>query len=172
MLNTVTDYSSRIALGKEQEAYIIDYLNHNGYKIELPTTKQDKYDKIDGFICPKAGGRLSFQLKFREAGSDIIFEAVKDWEAGIDGRDMISRAQLYVIVNPQGILSFYNTAAIKTKAKELVALADANPVNQTGDKWEMKFTTDKASGNHKLMMFFNPSLFPTIATIKIKNYTR
>jgi len=170
MLNTVTDYTSRIALGKEQEAYIIDYLNHNGYKIDLPTSQQDKFDKIDGFFCPKTGGRLSFQLKFREGGADIIFEAVKDWEANIMGRDMISKAQLYVIVNPQGLLSIYNTAAIKTKANEL--LADANPVNQRGDKWEMKFTTDKASGNHKLMMFFNPSLFPTVATLQIKDYNK
>ena len=47
MLNTVTDYNTRIALGKSQEPIIIDFLRSKGMKVDLPTANQEIKDKID-----------------------------------------------------------------------------------------------------------------------------
>ena len=170
MLNTITNYDDRIHAGKERESFIIDAMIARGFKIERPTAHQDMKDKIDGFILPKAGGRLSFQLKFREHRSDIIFEIVKDWDRNILGRDLISKAELYVIVEPDGELSIYNVKEIKDKANELLALADKNPVNQEGMGWQLKFTIDKAHFQKKLMGFFNKSLFTSKFHFKVPNY--
>jgi len=170
MLNNVTDYNTRITLGKSNELNIINYLKSHGYNIELPTAHADMHDKIDGFIIPKSGGRLSFQLKFRESGDDIIYEIIKDWDNNIEGRDLISKAQLYVVVNRQGILSIFKTLDIKTKAIELLKLADANPIDQSGNGWQIKFRNDVAHGNLKLMGYFSTKLFPLIASHRISNY--
>ena len=170
MLNTVTDYNTRIALGKSQEPIIIDFLRSKGMKVDLPTANQDIKDKIDGFILPKAGGRISFQLKFRESGDDIIFEIIKDWNRNIEGRDLVSKAQLYVVVDRHGRLNIFNTKDIKAKARELLDLADKTPNNQSGTGWDLKFTTDKSNNNVKLMGFFSPSLFKPIASYIIPDY--
>jgi hypothetical protein len=171
MLNTITNYDDRISAGKQQESFIISAMKARGFNIEIPNAHQDKYDKIDGFILPKAGGRLSFQLKQRESKNDIIFEIIKDWDQNIEGRDLISKAELYVIVDSTGLLNIYNVNEIKAKAKELLALADAKPnINQVGQGWELKFTIDKAHGNKKLMAFFSPSLFTSKFSWRIPNY--
>ena len=171
MLNTITNYSDRIALGKQQEAFIIDFLKSKGYNIELPTSHEDMRDKIDGWILPKSGGKVSFQLKFREGNkTDIIFELIKDWDKNIEGRDLISKAQLYVMVDANGVINIYKVSDIKAKAKELLALADVNPVDQRGKGWEIKFRNDSAHGQLKLMAFFDPLFFPSIITHRIPNY--
>lgn len=170
MLNTITNYDDRISAGKERESFIIDAMIARGFKIERPTAHQDMKDKIDGVILPKAGGKLSFQLKFREHRNDIIFEIIKDWDRNILGRDLISKADLYVIVEPNGELNVYATKEIKDKAHELLALADKNPVNQEGFGYQLKFTLDKAHGQKKLMGFFNKSLFASKFHFRIPNY--
>lgn len=172
MLNTITDYSSRIAAGKAKEALIIDELRIKGLNIELPTASQDKYDKIDGFfITAKTQKRLSFQLKFRESGDDVIFEIIKDWDNNIEGRDLISKAEVYIIVDRHGKVNMYSTKLIKDKAKELLDLADSNPKeNQEGNGWQMKFTIDKATGSTKLMAYLKPTLFPSFFSCIIPNY--
>jgi hypothetical protein len=171
MLNTVTDYNTRITLGKSRELEIIDFLTSKGMKIELPTAQQDMHDKIDGFFLPRKGGKVSFQLKQRESGDDVIFELVKDWDRNIEGRDMQSHADVYVVVDGTGKLYIIPTKEIKAKAKELLALADKNPIDQQGDSWQLKFTTDAAHHNTKVMCFFKPSMFTAIATYKISNYS-
>jgi len=170
MLNTVTDYNTRIALGKSRELEIIEFLRNKGYKIIEPTANQDIKDKIDGFILPKAGGKLSFQLKQREGGDDIIFELIKDWDRNIEGRDLISKADLYIVVDRRGNISIISTKEIKAKARELLALADANPNDQQGTGYQLKFTTDLAHHQTKVMLFFSPSLFKVIASHKIPDY--
>ena len=170
MLNTVTDYNTRVTLGKSRELEIIDFLRSKGYNIHEPTAQNDMKDKIDGFILPKAGGKLSFQLKQRESGSDIIYEIIKDWDRDIEGRDLQSKAQLYIVVDRHGKLNIFNAAEIKTKAKELLALADANPNDQQGTGWEMKFRKDAAHSQVKLVAFFSPSLFKPIASHTIPDY--
>ena len=170
MLNTITNYNDRITLGKQQEARIIDFLKTKGYNIQLPTASEDKYDKIDGWFLPKSGGKLSFQLKFREGGDDLPFELIRDWDRNIEGRDLISKAQLYVVVNRSGRLSIYKTSEIKAKAQELLKLADENPVDQKGSGFDLKFTIDKANGANKVMLFFNPLLFKSVASYVIPDY--
>jgi hypothetical protein len=172
MLNTVTDYNTRVALGKSRELEIIEFLRKKGYKIIEPTSSQDMHDKIDGFICPKMGGKLSFQLKQRESNQgDIIFEIIKDWDRNIEGRDLQSKADLYIVVDRYGHINIFNTKEIKDKARELLALADKNPNNQEGTHWELKFTQDFAHGQTKLMAFFNPNLFKIIASHTIPDYS-
>lgn len=170
MLNGIEDYNTRITLGKSRELEIIDFLTSKGMKIELPTAHQDMTEKIDGFFLPKAGGRISFQLKQRESGDDIIFELVKDWDRDIEGRDMKSHADLYVVVDRTGKLNIISTKEIKAKAKELLAMADANPNDQQGDNWQLKFVKDLAHGQVKLMCFFKTSMFKAIASYKIPDY--
>jgi hypothetical protein len=171
MLNGIEDYNTRIALGKSRELEIIDFLTSKGMKIELPTSKQDMQDKIDGFFLTKKSGKVSFQLKQRENGDDIIFELIKDWDRNIEGRDMQSHAEVYVVVDRAGKLYIIATKEIKDKARELLTMADKNPVDQNGDSWQLKFTIDKAHSNTKVMLFFKPSAFKAIATYKIPDYS-
>lgn len=172
MLNTITNYADRIQAGREKESEVIDALKSKGLNIELPSQHQDMYDKIDGFILTaKTQKRLSFQLKFREGGDDIIFEIIKDWDANVEGRDLVSKAELYVVVSRQGIINIYQANDIKAKAKELLALADEKPkVNQEGHGWQLKFTVDKANFKTKLMGFFSPKLFKSFFQWQLPDY--
>jgi hypothetical protein len=40
----------------------------------------------------------------------LPFELIRDWDRNIEGRDLISKAQLYVVVNRSGRLSIYKTS--------------------------------------------------------------
>lgn len=141
----------------------------NGLTINEATPEEDQQDKIDGWMVDKAGDKHSIQIKYRETGDDILFEVVKDLDKSYEGRDMVSKAEFYVIVNRTGYCRLFLTAPIKKWAQKLLAMAmqdlsvKRSKRNWKGIRpWEMKITIDRAHGNRKLMAYFSPTMFEAI----------
>jgi len=165
----ITNYDSRIADGKAVEKKIISALRSNGIKVEDPTAHEDMHDKIDGWFVYKDGTRHSVQIKFRESGDDILFEIIKNWDANIIGRDLVSKAEYYLIVDRNGYGRLFNTQPIKLMAekvlhfvKETLKLNANRTTWEFANKWQAKITIDRAHGNRKLMAYFNPSTFVSV----------
>lgn len=174
MLATIKNYDQRIEAGKRVEKNILDSLRALGYKIQDPTSHEDKYDKIDGWWIDKKDNKYPLQIKFRESGDDIIFEMMKDADRQVVGRDMISKAVIYLVANRQGFTRMYLTKLIKEKAKELLDMVQKdraeNPFKSTwrGHGWEIKLTVDRAYGQRKIMGFFDPDMFTASASWQLK----
>ena len=162
MLATITNYDQRIAAGKVKEKVILDTLRKHGFVIEEPTKEEDTEDKIDGWILEN-GQRNAVQVKFRESGDDIIFEVMKDLNRGTVGRDSVSKAHYYLVVDRHGTARLYLTAPIKKIAQQMIPIAQGlfgtRKTEWKGIGWELKITTDRAHGNTKLMAYFNPGKF-------------
>jgi hypothetical protein len=164
----IGNYNQRIAAGKVKEKMIVDQLRKYGVKIDDPTQQEDMYDKIDGWMYDSKGVKNSVQIKFRESGDDIIFEMVKDLDKNIPGRDMISKAQLYLVVDRTGAGKLINTDSVKKKAQELLKVVESdleknpNKTRWSNVGWEVKITQDRAHGQNKLMGYFNPKMFTII----------
>lgn len=158
-------YTTRVQVGKSQEATIIATLRANGVNIQDPTENEDKFDKIDGWIID-GSTKKSLQIKFREGGDDIIFEVVKDVDRRIDGRDLISKADYYLVVDTNGVGRLMLTTPIKqlaTQIKEaIMPVVNKGTVNWHTRNCDIKITTDKSHGNRKLMAYFKPSSFNVI----------
>lgn len=165
------DYDQRVDAGKRVENKILDALRDRGIKIEEPTSSQDMYDKIDGWWIGKNNNqRYPVQVKFRQSGNDIIFEVVKDFDRNVPGRDMKSKSVLYLVADKRGQTRLYHTEAIKKKAQEVLKIVqdslkqDPKQNRWDGTGWEAKMQYDAYHGNKKLMVYFNPNSFNTLAT--------
>ena len=173
MLATTTDYSTRIHAGKQVEHKIIAQLRAKGMTIHDPTPEQDKYDKIDGIGVSPSGKNFSIQIKFRETGDDILFELVSDLDKKKPGRDIISKADLYIVADRNGTTRMFYTAPIKEKAKEILAAAEKdlteNPYKTRweGNGWEAKMQWDHASGARKIVAYFDPRSFQELGHWKL-----
>lgn len=175
MIADTKDYHQRIQQGKQIEFKIITALRKNGINIADATSREDMFDKIDGWIINKLGERQSVQIKYRENGNDIIFELVKDLYRGIPGRDMNCKAENYLLVNSQGVGKLFKTHEIKYMASIILNYVKSQMEtmihrqtkwNSEENKWEAKITVDKAEGQCKLMAYMNPSMFTTIGEWK------
>jgi hypothetical protein len=172
MLANINNYGDRISAGKETEAKILNALRRMGQQISDPTPEEDKYKKIDGWWDLK-GTKRPVQVKFRETGDDILFELVKDIDRNIEGRDMISEADLYLVVDRMGTTRVFLTRPIKEKAKEILNIVEKDraqspfKVNWWGTDWQVKMQVDRAHGQRKLVAYFDPKLFNALATWKL-----
>lgn len=170
MLANISNYNDRIAAGKSVESQIINALRQKGFKIDNPTASEDKYDKIDGWWVDKKGNRYPLQIKFRQSGNDIIFELIQNMTSGNEGRDLKSKAILYIIADTHGTTRMLLVQPIKKKANEILdyikkeLLKNPNQQNFGGQGWEAKIQFDRAHGQQKLVAYFDPRLFDILAT--------
>lgn len=172
MIATITDYNKRVEAGRKVESQIFNALRillpKHGIKIEEPTAEEDRRSKIDAWLTTSEGKRFSLQIKYRESGDDIIFEVVKDISDWTPGRDLISVADLYLVVDREKTGRLFRTGPIKREATRLLEIAkqdlttSPNKVIWIGSGYELRLTTDHAHGNTKLMAFFHPSKFEVI----------
>lgn len=174
MLANISNYDDRISAGKVVERRIIDALRQMGYKIDDPTSSEDQNDKIDGWWVDKKGGRVPLQIKFRETGDDILFELVKDLDRNIPGRDIISKAALYLVVDRNGKTRMFLTKPIKEQAQKIVDVLlplirkDDGKGFWSGNGWEVRVQRDRAHGQRKLVAYFSPGLFSALAEWDLK----
>jgi hypothetical protein len=125
MLANIHHYATRIEAGKVVEQKILDALRKLGHKIEPATASEDMHDKIDGWWIGKTNNqRYPLQIKFREGGDDIIFELVADLDRRREGRDLKSKAVLYIVANTRGKTRMFLVHPIKTKALELLSMIE------------------------------------------------
>ena len=172
MLATISDYAERIRQGKEIESQIIESWRTRlvpiNFTLEAPTEQEDIQDKIDVWLINPLSRRFSVQVKYRETGDDLIFEAVKDLATWKDGRDYISKAELYFFIDRLKTGWLYKTQAIKDSVKLLREMVQKDLQENTGQThWkavgcDLKVTVDHANGNSKLMAFFVPTHFPVL----------
>jgi len=169
MLND-KDYQERVAKGKAGEKEILNILRARGIKIADPTHAEDMYDKIDGWM-EWNGKKVAVQVKFRESGDDVLFEIAKDLDTGDMGRDMLCKAEFYLVRDRKGKIRMFSVAELKTKAKALYdfVLKDLvkNPDKENWGGWQgsnvnVKIVVDKAHGNRKLIAYFNPEKLKTL----------
>jgi hypothetical protein len=164
MLANISNYDDRISAGKVVESRILNALRQLGYTIENPSSSEDQNDKIDGWWIGKTGSRVPLQVKFRETGDDILFELVKDLDKGIPGRDIISNAALYLVVDRSGKTRLFLTKPIKDQAQKIVDVLlpvirrDSGKSFWSGHGWEVRVQHDRAHGQRKLVAYFDPSL--------------
>ncbi len=174
MLANIQNYGDRISAGKQVESSILNALRQKGYKIEDPTSGEDMYDKIDGWWVDKTQKKHSLQIKFRETGDDILFELVKDLDKNVDGRDMVSKAELYLVVDRNGVTRMFNTKPIKEKATQALRVIkqdlEKNPskTDWSGSGWSIKVQVDRAHGQRKIVGYFSPKMFTPLATWNLK----
>jgi hypothetical protein len=170
MLANIQNYSDRIAAGKQVEKSILDALRQKGYKIKDPSTGEDKYDKIDGWWIGTKGTPYSVQVKFRQSGDDILFELTKDIDKNIPGRDLISKAMVYLVADRSGTTRMFLTKPIKEKGQQILNTIqqdlqkEPNKTNWGGNGWEAKVQVDRAGGQRKIVAYFSPRMFEALAT--------
>lgn len=173
MLANVSNYGERISAGKRVEKQILDALCKKGYRIEDPTSSEDMHDKIDGWWLDKQGKRFPIQVKYRETGDDIIFELIQDIQTNNAGRDMKSKAVLYLVADTHLTTRMFLVKPIKEKAQEIIQSVigdlkkNAYQNDFRGHGWEAKIRTDRAHGQKKLMAYMNPNLFTPLATWRL-----
>lgn len=174
MLANIPDYTQRIQSGKHLERRILDALRNKGYRIDSPTAHEDQFDKIDGWWVGTKGGRYPVQVKVRESGDDIIFEIVADFSRNIKGRDLVSKASIYLVSDTHGTTRMYQTDQIKKEAEQILAMVTKSIQRHEpnrrweGSGWEAKLTVDRATHALKLMAFFDPNKFQPLATWQLQ----
>lgn len=163
----------RLKHGWAKEDYILGVLgNFFGHEnVQRPQGGQsstaDTRDKIDGYVKFPSGNTLAIQIKSRESGDDILVEVYKDYERKVAGRDMVTKAQVYVVLDPSGT-NIYLIPVEKIKTV----------VNQMVKQWEQqqklgKNVLDTPSGTirlqrgdimgaMKLMAYLKPDQFKGI----------
>lgn len=170
MFANIQNYRDRIEAGREVEAKILNALRQKGFKIDDPTPSEDKYDKIDGWWVDKKGTKYPIQIKFRQSGDDIIFELIQNMTSGNEGRDLKSKAVIYLITNTHGITRMLLVRPIKKKAHEILDYVKRKltmaptETNFSGSGWEAKIQYDRAHGQKKLVAYLDPRLFDILAT--------
>ena len=120
MLANNSDYNQRVQQGKRIEGKIINALKQMGYRIDSASAYEDMNEKIDGWWIDKKDNRYPFQIKYRETGDDIIFEIIQDVAKQNMGRDMKSKAVLYIVADTFGRTRMFLTKPIKEKAEEVL----------------------------------------------------
>jgi hypothetical protein len=165
------NYRDRISGGRRIETNILNQLREKGLTIENPKDSEDKYDKIDGWLINKNSNvKYAIQIKFRETGDDIIFELVKDLDKKIEGRDLISKASVYIVSDRNGKTRMLLTKEIKDKANQLLSVINSdlekNPDKTFwhGNGYQVRIQTDRAHGQRKMVAYFTPNLFTIHAT--------
>lgn len=168
------DYGQRGEIGRGVEQQMLNLLRGKGFKIDPATSGQDKHDKIDAWWIDKSGNRHGTQVKFRQRGDDILIELVANIEANIEGRDMKSKAVLYLIADRQGITRLYSMKPIKDKANQILHQVesdlDKNP-NQTlwsGPGWEARVQVEPnpriGKPHRKIVSYLKQNLFEPYGT--------
>lgn len=162
MDNRFQDINSRVAYGKGIEGQIFDSLVACGLHLRQPTSREDKYDKIDGWWDDGSGSEQPLQIKYRDTGDDILFEVMKDYNRGVPGRDMVGRAVYYAVLNRSGgHIVMVEVAEAKRLINAAVAAAEQEGFDDRGNyrfragrsMVFLKIRPDPQSGQDKLMAY-------------------
>ena len=146
----------RVQYGKSIEQQIFQSLIKCGLKLREPSSKEDMYDKIDGWWTTPQG-EVPIQIKYRDTGDDILFEVMKDYEKEVPGRDMIGRAVYYAVLNRTNTIVMVAVAEAKMLIKKARDLADVQGFDNRGNfVWgnvTLRLRPDAATGQTKMMAY-------------------
>lgn len=181
------DPAKRVASGKAREAQIANALRDQcGLDIREGTDYQDKYRKIDRWVYNSNGPRTPLQIKFRQKGSDLLFE-VYDTFLGFGhpknkiGRDMIGDSTLYAVLLSDGqTIQLVKTHGAKLVIWNMVKIVQAKgwtKENQNSKtfsvRWgnsepQIKLQNDPGDGRPKMVAYLPPQMLnPTTYTVQL-----
>ncbi len=163
-------YDHRVREGKKKELEISRRLRAAKHTVSDVTSKEDMHDKVDAIVNDRKA-----QYKFRETGTDILFDYAEPFSGRFMqplsripdpvtklGRDLVSKAELYVVMVGQRLWMAEKKAIVEIINKLLVLWFTEN--QQTSNRYnhssvpgvELNWTTDHANGRRKLVFFVNP----------------
>lgn len=159
-----------MVVGRAIEKEIIEFLRSKGLVITPATVGEDMHDKVDAWIIWN-GKREAVQIKFREGGNDVIFEILRDFDKMLPGRDMVSKASIYIIMDTHHTIRMFRVEDLKAKAQALQDYVYQDlehfPRKTAWGKpnhCSVKITIDRASQQRKLMAYFNPAMLNVLGT--------
>jgi hypothetical protein len=170
MLANIQNYNDRISAGKKVESAIINGLRNRGFKIDDATADQDMHQKIDGWWIDKKDNKYPLQIKFRQSGDDILFELMRDVDRNIEGRDIKSKAVIYLVADRNGTTRMFLTKPIKEKASEILKTVftdlekEPNKNEWEGPNWQARVQFDRANGARKIVAYFDPRMFHVLGS--------
>lgn len=173
--NRFKSLSDRVTSGRRVEAKIIDSMSRqHGWMITNPSERQDKYEKIDGFVT-KTPDKIpvsypaAIQVKFRDrefAGDDIAMEVVRSFNGrgsidlnNLSGRDVKGLAKIYLSLSRSGTL-IRARLADEAKSIALNLLRELLFLNKTflvKNGSTIRVTKDPSSGDEKILAFISPN---------------
>ncbi len=164
------NYEHRVREGKKRELVITARLRAAGHTVSDVTAKEDMHDKIDAVV----DGRKA-QYKFRKTGTDILFDYAEPFSGHFNlpgtrtpdpetklGRDLVSKAELYVVMVGQRLWLAEKKAIVEVINKLLVLWITENRKLSNRYKHEslpgveLNWTTDHSNGRRKLVFFVHP----------------
>lgn len=165
MDNRFQHINQRVEYGKGIEKQIFDSLTTCGMKLRPASDKEDMFDKIDGWWMTKSG-EFPIQIKYRDTGDDILFEVMKDYRAGIAGRDMIGKAKFYAVLNRTGKIFIVSVAEAKSIIETMRANAEKDGFDPNGNyrmgAAMLRLRPDPKSGQEKLMAYIPTNMLKPI----------
>lgn len=170
------DANARVKAGKEMEARIAAGLRQVGLKLTEATDTEDRLKKVDRWIeTPQ--GRKALQIKYRESGSDLLFEVFDTFHGWRDsrnkvGRDMEGIATEYAVLLPdQKTVVMVDPKIAKEAIEDMLDEARCNGWSRTnfagstlhhrfkGFEMELKLQHDPADGRKKIVAYIPAAFF-------------
>jgi hypothetical protein len=171
------DNNERIQSGKKVESFIIERLNKSGLALSKASDYDDMLKKVDVWIG-KGKEKVGVQIKFRETGSDILFEVYDTFYDFNDsrnklGRDMTGDAKKYAVLINKKIVIVEKSEA-KQVIDDMILDARCNGWKEKtiyhrerGLELQLKLTKDHADGRKKIVAFIPVEYFKSSQMISL-----
>jgi hypothetical protein len=160
----------RVQIGKEEELKILHQMQDQGIPVTEATEREDKISKIDAWWLMKAGQpAVGLQIKYRETGDDILFEAMLDIDKRVEGRDMRGRADYYLSVDRKGSGAIVRMSDLKGRIQRCLAEFDLNGIQDKEFPEEgvsLKIRTDPYHGQRKCIAFVKKENIPVVKRLQ------
>lgn len=160
----------RLQHGWQAEDEIISVLERMVGSFRRPKGGQisfaDTQEKIDGYLTFPNGRELSVQIKTRQSGGDILVEVWKDFEKNVEGRDMKSKAAIYIVRDLSGRLIMVNTSQVKNAVYRLIEEWD-----RSGSQFDQRGWFKGSVGSMKLDRGDPPALHKVVAFLPSQQFS-
>ena len=179
-------HRERVAFGKGKESVIMDAMRDVGWSVKPARDQEDYMQHIDAWVkkTPQSAA-IPVQIKYRDAGDDILLEVIKYWssemftrplmDSDFNGRDMSGVAIQYVGLNlSRDVLRVRSIKEGREIAKDMTEIL-ANDFKTMGrqivkcKEGTIRITPDPANGREKVIAYINPEAFTDKQDIKLKN---
>jgi hypothetical protein len=176
------DYRDRVKQGRKIEQEIIETMRQNGMKISNPSSNDDIFKKVDAWFN-KDGERIGIQIKFRETGSDLLFEVYDKFFGFNDpnnkiGRDLQGDAKLYAVKLNSQIVMVDKAKAVDA-INEMIDEARCNGWSESNSctktlyyeldnqELQLKLQHDPSDGRKKMVAYIPKEFFNNFVTIGV-----
>lgn len=167
----------RLESGRRIEQLIYDRLQKVGYNLQKPNSHEDMTQKVDAWYRQKDGKRIGIQIKFRQSGSDLLFEVYDTFvdfrhPANKLGRDMLGSAELYAVMVNNDLIVVEKNKAVNV-INEMLDEARCNGwsggretktlyYDSDGHELVLKLQSDPHDGRRKIVAYIPKAFFDCV----------